>query len=248
MGIIKAIYLLIRAFLLSRLSLAAETLALRQQAAVYLVHRQTPQAARRKRATQPGGTFDDLEEPVEHERYLCRRLALLLALTAADGSPVRINKELMMLAIAPARVIRCAAVFAMAMSACHPVLGEIDARELVVTVQLPKNATPAQTLQAAEAQIAKGVEHWREAMAAMRCAENVWGCLCGPHLAALSEIVRRCDRQRLLWGSNYGFSFADVVGYRLGLLQSLRLTDYDYERITADNPRQLLGPVFSGRT
>jgi hypothetical protein len=35
MGIIKAIYLLIRAFLVSRLSLAAENLALRQQLAVY---------------------------------------------------------------------------------------------------------------------------------------------------------------------------------------------------------------------
>ena len=35
MGIIKAIYLLIRAFLISRLSLAVENLALRQQVAVY---------------------------------------------------------------------------------------------------------------------------------------------------------------------------------------------------------------------
>jgi hypothetical protein len=35
MGIIKAICLLIRAFLVSRLSLAAENLALRQQVAVY---------------------------------------------------------------------------------------------------------------------------------------------------------------------------------------------------------------------
>jgi hypothetical protein len=34
-GIIKAIYLLIRAFLVSRLSLAAENLALRQQVAAY---------------------------------------------------------------------------------------------------------------------------------------------------------------------------------------------------------------------
>lgn len=35
MGIIKAIYLLIRAFLMSRLSRAVENLALRQQVAVY---------------------------------------------------------------------------------------------------------------------------------------------------------------------------------------------------------------------
>jgi len=49
-------------------------------------------------------------------------------------------------------------------------------------------------------------------------------------------------------GLDYRFSFADVSGYRLDLLQSLRLTDYDYERITAGNPRQLFGTVFSGRT
>ena len=35
MGIIKVIFLLIRAFLISRLHLAAENLALRQQVAVY---------------------------------------------------------------------------------------------------------------------------------------------------------------------------------------------------------------------
>ena len=87
-------------------------------------------------------------------------------------------------------------------------------------------------------------EHWREAIAAMRYAENLWGCLCGPQSAALSEILQRCDRQRLLWGSDFGFTLNDVIGYRLDLLKLLRLTDHDYETITARNPRRLLGPAL----
>jgi predicted TIM-barrel fold metal-dependent hydrolase len=87
-------------------------------------------------------------------------------------------------------------------------------------------------------------EHWREAIAAMRYAENLWGCLCGPQAAALGEILQRCDRQRLLWGSDFGFTVNDVVGYRLDLLKLLRLTDHDYETITARNPRRLLGPAL----
>ena len=88
-------------------------------------------------------------------------------------------------------------------------------------------------------------EHWREAVAAMRYAENLWGCLCGPYLTALSEIVRRCDRQRLVWGTDYGCSFGDIAGYRLGLLNLLRLPDRDYQQITVHNPRRLLGSALA---
>jgi hypothetical protein len=59
-------------------------------------------------------------------------------------------------ATVPARVVRCAAIFAAAMSVCHSVLGGIDGRELVVTLQLPAKATAQQTLQVAEAQMTKG--------------------------------------------------------------------------------------------
>jgi len=88
-------------------------------------------------------------------------------------------------------------------------------------------------------------EHWREAIAAMHYAENLWGCLCGPSMSSLSQIVRRCDRQRLLWGSDYGFTFQDVVGYRLGLLKLLGLSDGDYDLITTQNPRRLLGSALT---
>jgi uncharacterized protein len=84
-------------------------------------------------------------------------------------------------------------------------------------------------------------EHWREAIAAMRYAENLWGCLCSPHLAALRELVRHCDRERLLWGSDHGFSLSDMVGYRLEMLGMLGLSEADYEKIAARNPRRLFG-------
>jgi uncharacterized protein len=87
-------------------------------------------------------------------------------------------------------------------------------------------------------------EHWREAVAAMRYAENLWGCLCGPYLSALDEIVRRCDRQRLIWGTDYGASFGDIAGYRLDLLKALRLSDQEFQQITVNNPRRLLGSAL----
>jgi uncharacterized protein len=88
-------------------------------------------------------------------------------------------------------------------------------------------------------------EHWREAIAAMKYAENLWGCLCGPQVAAASELVRRCDLQRLLWGSDFGFTLTDVVGYRLGLLDLLQLRDDEYETIVAHNPRRLFGSALT---
>jgi uncharacterized protein len=84
-------------------------------------------------------------------------------------------------------------------------------------------------------------EHWREAIAAINGVENLWGCLCGPNPNAMGEIVRRCDRQRLLWGSDFGFTLTDVVGYRLEILKWISLTDRDYERIVAENPQRIFG-------
>lgn len=88
-------------------------------------------------------------------------------------------------------------------------------------------------------------EHWREAIAAMRYAENLWGCLCGPHLGALRELVRRCDRQRLVWGTDYGASGTDVVGHFWRLFRLLPLTDREFEQITLHNPRRLLGAALA---
>jgi len=84
-------------------------------------------------------------------------------------------------------------------------------------------------------------EHWREAMAAMAYADNVWGCLCSPYPAAMRQLVRRCDPARLVWGTDTGFSFADMMGYRLQLMDVLDLTDDDRHAIFEANPARLLG-------
>ncbi len=84
------------------------------------------------------------------------------------------------------------------------------------------------------------LELWREGIAAMRRLENVWVCLCGPHRAAFLEYFRQCDHGRILWGSDFGFGWADPIGYRLGVLRSLGLGDALMARVLATNPARLL--------
>ena len=89
-------------------------------------------------------------------------------------------------------------------------------------------------------------EHWREAIAVMRQESNVWGCICGPHVTAIQEILQCCDRGRLLWGSDYGFGTADTIEYRLDLLKIQGLTSRDLEMILEHNPRRLLSLEHTG--
>ncbi|MBN2294897.1 MAG: amidohydrolase family protein [Pirellulales bacterium] len=84
------------------------------------------------------------------------------------------------------------------------------------------------------------MEHWREAISVMRKESNIWGCLCGPHVAAIKEILQRCDRSRLLWGSDYGFGNVDPIDYRLDLLKIQNLKHGDMEKILDHNPKRLL--------
>ena len=84
-------------------------------------------------------------------------------------------------------------------------------------------------------------EHWREAIAAMNHAENLWGCLCSPYPAALREIVGHCDLSRLMWGSDLGFGPAYHIEYRLGQMNSLGLSDDQREAIFSRNSARLYG-------
>ncbi len=86
-------------------------------------------------------------------------------------------------------------------------------------------------------------EHYREAIAAMRSMPNLWGCLCGPHLAGLKALVRGrgCDRSRLLWGSDFGYGLSDVLTYRMPLMDQIGMSDADRQAIFSDNPARLLG-------
>ena len=86
---------------------------------------------------------------------------------------------------------------------------------------------------------------WRSAMA-VGSLPNVWLTLCGPHQRAMEVIHQRLGPGRLLWGSDFGFGFSDPLTYRLGLLQSTRLSAPDQERILGENPLGVLSA--SGRS
>jgi len=81
---------------------------------------------------------------------------------------------------------------------------------------------------------------WRSALTAARLP-NLWLCLCGPHLRALEVICRQADPQRLIWGTDFGFGFADSIEYRLNLLRRADIDENLREQILAANPLRLLG-------
>ena len=84
------------------------------------------------------------------------------------------------------------------------------------------------------------LEYWREAAEALRCQSNLWGCLCGPHSAGLEHILQRCDRTRLVWGSDFGYSLADCYSYRIGIMHQCGLNESELEAIYLHNARRLL--------
>lgn len=81
--------------------------------------------------------------------------------------------------------------------------------------------------------------HWRSALEAAR-HPNVWSCLCGPHLRGVELFCERADPDRLLWGSDFGFNFADAVDYRLNLMLRARIDDALLQKILGDNAVRLL--------
>ena len=85
------------------------------------------------------------------------------------------------------------------------------------------------------------LELWREGIAAVRRCPNLWACLCGPHPAAHREYFKRCDRARLLWGSDFGFGFSDPYAYRLGMVRMLGQSDDILQAVFETNPCRLLG-------
>ena len=80
---------------------------------------------------------------------------------------------------------------------------------------------------------------WRSALEAAR-QPNVWLCLSGPHLRAIEILCAKADPGRIVWGSDFGFGFADQIEYRLNLFRRARLEDRLKERILGTNAIELL--------
>jgi len=87
------------------------------------------------------------------------------------------------------------------------------------------------------------LEYWEEAIEVLRRFENVWGCLCSPHPAAMREIARSAPLERLCWGSDFGFGNTDLVDYRLRLFRAAELRDNEQARILYENPRRLIRTI-----
>lgn len=83
------------------------------------------------------------------------------------------------------------------------------------------------------------VWNWRSAIEAAR-RSNVWLCLCGPPQRALEIICQRANPDRILWGSDFGFGFADSIGYWLSVFRAARIPDTMKEKILGVNPLHLL--------
>lgn len=83
-------------------------------------------------------------------------------------------------------------------------------------------------------------EHYREAAAAVNATDNLWACLCGPHVAGLKYVVNHCPTERLLWGTDAGFGIVDVYAYRVPIMDLIDLSDAQHEAIYDTNPRELL--------
>jgi uncharacterized protein len=82
-------------------------------------------------------------------------------------------------------------------------------------------------------------EHWREAIDALRLTPNLWGCVCGPYSAGMRELLRCCDLDRLIWGTDFGYTLHDCVGYRMRSFSQAVPDDRKQEAIFEKNPRRL---------
>ena len=85
-----------------------------------------------------------------------------------------------------------------------------------------------------------GLMHlWRQAAEAAALFPNMYVVLCGPHPAALRYICDRVPTERILWGSDYGFAFVNVITYRRRLMDRLGLAQARYRAIMWENAARL---------
>jgi len=82
---------------------------------------------------------------------------------------------------------------------------------------------------------------WRSAVSFGRRCDNLWLTLCGPHLAAIRAIIETVDTNRIMWGTDYGFGWADSVDYRLHLIDQVEMDATVRDKILGRNAMRLFG-------
>ena len=84
------------------------------------------------------------------------------------------------------------------------------------------------------------LELWRSAISfAVRCP-NLFITCCGPHYAAIREIVATVDENRILWGTDFGFGWSDPIAYRKGIVDSVDMPPKTRAKIMGGNAARLL--------
>jgi len=83
------------------------------------------------------------------------------------------------------------------------------------------------------------LELWRSAISFARRCSNLYITLCGPHAAAIREIVNTVDENRILWGTDYGFGWSDPIGYRKGIVDSIDISSSRRMKIMGGNAANL---------
>ena len=80
---------------------------------------------------------------------------------------------------------------------------------------------------------------YEDAILACRRHPNIYLCLCGVSCGYIEQIIRRCPPERLLFGSDGGFS-SQVIELRIAMLRETDASASVLRQIFYDNPQRLL--------
>ncbi|MCE5249734.1 amidohydrolase [bacterium] len=83
------------------------------------------------------------------------------------------------------------------------------------------------------------LELWRSALSFARRCPNLYVTLCGPHLAGVQAVLDNVDEDRIMWGTDFGFGWADPIEYRKALIDCAVMTEGKRCKVMGDNAVKL---------
>jgi uncharacterized protein len=84
---------------------------------------------------------------------------------------------------------------------------------------------------------------YKDAILASKSLPNIYLCLCSLSAGYIKEIVNKCDINRILFGSDGGFS-PGITDLAIDKVKSTGLDEESLEKIFYKNPRRLIPSVF----
>jgi len=83
------------------------------------------------------------------------------------------------------------------------------------------------------------LELWRSALSYLQRCPNLWVTLCGPHLAGMQAIIDKVAEDKIMWGTDFGFGWADAMEYRKKLIDLTDMPDTRRIKIMGNNAVRL---------